>query len=187
MMRIGVIAEELNDVEVLYEFTAKLIRRNSFSFSRFVGHGCGTLRRKCGAWATNLLTRGCAYLVVIHDLDDRKEKELRSVLESQIQDLDFKRTVVLIPIEEIEAWLLADSNALRSVFRMRTAPAVPRNPETITNPKEHLAGLVSRNSKTRYVNTIHNRKIAAAIQIELVKDRCPSFARYPQFLTKKPE
>ena len=44
---IGVIAEEVNDVEVLYEMTCKIVSENSFSFKLFVGHGCGKLRRKC--------------------------------------------------------------------------------------------------------------------------------------------
>ena len=61
-IKIGVIAEEHNDVEVLLEYTAKLIARSSFSFARFVGHGCGAVRRKCRAWAENLVqTRVCRY------------------------------------------------------------------------------------------------------------------------------
>ena len=39
--RLGVIAEEYNDIDVLYEYTAKLIAENSFRFLPFVGHGCG--------------------------------------------------------------------------------------------------------------------------------------------------
>ncbi len=53
--KIGVIAEEQNDIDVLYQYTCKIIPENSFSFLRFVGHGCGKLRKKCRAWAENLL------------------------------------------------------------------------------------------------------------------------------------
>src|ERR1043166_1036454 len=156
-MRIGVIAEEANDIDVLYELTSKVIRSNTFSFGRFVGHGCGKLRRKGGAWAQDLVDRGCSSVVIIHDLDNREELELRCVLEEQIRDLGVRNSIVLIPIEEIEAWLLADSDALRSVFRMRRTPRVPAHPETIRGPKEYLGEIVGRNSKTRYINTIHNR------------------------------
>ena len=38
-IKIGVIAKEINDVEVLYEYTAKLIPENGFAFAQFVGHG----------------------------------------------------------------------------------------------------------------------------------------------------
>ncbi len=72
-MRIGIIAEEASDVEVLYELTCKLMNENMFSFKKFIGHGCGKLHRKCTAWAENLLLRGCSHLVVIHDLDNNDE------------------------------------------------------------------------------------------------------------------
>lgn len=182
-MKVGVIAEEKNDIEVLYELTCKLIKENSFSFSHFVGHGCGKLRRKCGAWAQNLMERGCTLLVVIHDLDTRNESELRASLEGHIKGLAFKHSVILIPIEEIEAWLLSDPNAIKTVFKMRKVPPVPSHPERIRDPKEFLTNLVDRNSKSHYLNTIHNRKIAAELVIGSLK-RCPSFSRYPAFLVQ---
>ena len=182
-MRLGVIAEEKNDIEVLYELTRKLIHENSFSFSHFVGHGCGKLRRKCGAWAQNLMERGCTLLVVIHDLDERNEVELRATLEGHIKGLAFKHSVVLIPIEEIEAWLLSDPNAIKTVFKMRKVPRVPSHPESIRDPKQYLSNLVNKNSKSHYLNTIHNRKIAAELAIGSLK-RCPSFSRYPTFLVE---
>lgn len=182
-MKVGVIAEEKNDIEVLYELTRKLINENSFSFSHFVGHGCGKLRRKCGAWAENLIKRGCTLLVVIHDLDKRNEFQLRATLEGHIKGLPFKHSVVLIPIEEIEAWLLSDPNAIKAVFNMRKIPRIPNQPERISDPKKFLSNLITRNSKSHYLNTIHNRKIAAELVIRSLK-RCPSFSRYPVFLSE---
>lgn len=182
-LKMGVIAEEMNDIEVLYELTAKIIRENSFSFKHFIGHGCGTLRRKCRAWAENLTQRGCTLLVVIHDLDKRNESELRKELEAAIEGLKFRQSVVLIPIEEIEAWLLCDPNAIQSVFNMRKVPSIPARPERISDPKEFLSALVMKNSKSRYLNTIHNRKIAAQLALDSIVRRCPSFLGYPKFLT----
>jgi hypothetical protein len=183
-LMIGVIAEERNDVDVLYELTSKLIPESSFSFKQFIGHGCGTLRRKCCAWADNLRQRGCLFLVVIHDLDKRDESELRTSLEREIEGRGFQQTVVLIPIEEIEAWLLCDPNAIRTVFRMQKLPTVPSQPEQVSNPKEFLSELVSKNSKSHYLNTVHNQKIAAELALDLLRGRCPSFLRYPKFLSK---
>jgi hypothetical protein len=183
-LKIGVIAEETNDIEVLYELTSKIIRENSFSFKHFIGHGGGTLRRKCRAWAYDLIQRGCALLVVIHDLDKRDESELRTDLEGKIEGLEFRRSLVLIPIEEIEAWLLSDANAIRNVFNMRKLPSIPSRPESISDPKEFLSALVMQNSKARYLNTIHNRQIAAELALETLEKRCPSFSRYPEFLSQ---
>lgn len=180
-VRIGVIAEEKNDVEVIYELTCKVIRENQFAFSHFVGHGCGKVRGKGQAWAKNLLAGGCSHLVMVHDLDEREEKHLRSLLEEKIEDSDFEQKIVLIPVEEIEAWLLSDSEALKTVFNIQKLPKVPRWPETIKNPKEALGDAVQKNSKTQYINTVHNRHIAKALSIAKL-NRCPSFSPYPEFL-----
>lgn len=179
---IGVIAEEKNDYEVLYELTSKLLNESQFSFKHFFGHGCGKVRRKCSAWAQQLLSKGCHLLVVIHDLDKRDEAELRTQLESSIKGFSFSKTIVLIPKEEIEAWLLSDINALKKVFKLKNTPSIPLNPESIDSPKEYLSRLVSRNSQTDYLNTIHNRKIAKELDLNNLKRRCNSFRPYPKFL-----
>ncbi len=180
-VRIGVIAEEKNDVDVLYELTCKIIKENHFAFSNFVGHGCGKLRRKCKAWARTLLDRGCSHIVVIHDLDTHNEKCLRAMLEGEIAELRGAVKVVLIPNEELEAWLLSDSDALKIAFNMRKLPKIPRWPERIDSPKEFLAEVVRQNSRAQYLNTVHNRQIAKALAISKLA-RCPSFSPYPRFL-----
>jgi hypothetical protein len=179
--RIGIIAEEKNDVEVIYELTCKIMKEENFAVSSFVGHGCGKLRRKCRAWAENLLRRGCSQIVVVHDLDRCDEKQLRTTLEQQLEGLESKQTVVLIPIEELEARLLSDAQALKTVFNMRRSPTIPHWPEKIVSPKEFLASIVKQNSNSLYLNTIHNRSIAKKLSISNL-DRCPSFSPYPKFL-----
>lgn len=180
-VRIGVIAEELNDVEVLYELTCKLVPENSFSFSKFVGHGSGTLRRKCRAWARNLVERGCTHLVVLHDLDRCDEASLRDELLATIADLPFRGSVILIPVEEIEAWLLSDAEALQSTFHMRRRPRIPASPERVPSPKEYIRVLVWKSCRKRYVHTIHNRRVARELRVERLVV-CPSFNPYPPFV-----
>ena len=181
-MKIGVIAEDITDIEVLYELTCKLTRENSFSFKKFVGRGNGKLRRKCSVWAKNLLERGCTYLVVLHDLDGNNESQLRTNLTNCVQSVKFKAHVILIPVQEIEAWLLADAKALKDVFHMVKLPKLPRNPEGIRRPKEKLRDIIWKTTKKYYGNTIHNKKIAAACQIHKL-NICRSFRPYPKFIT----
>ena len=180
-MKIGVIAEEAGDVEVLLELTKKLVEENTFSFKRFVGHGCGKLRSKCTAWAENLLRRGCSHLVVLHDLDQNDEKALREYLTARVSGVGFSAYIVLIPVREIEAWLMTDAMALRDVFGMKKAPRLPSNPETVLHAKEKLRDLVWKSVRKHYVNTIHNGQIAARMRISNVK-RCRSFRKYPEFV-----
>ena len=180
-LEIGVIAEEVNDVEVLYELTSKIIAEESFSFRRFVGHGCGKLRRKCTAWAANLLRRGCTHLVVLHDCDRNNEAKLRRDLENAIADQKFVGNLVLIPVEELEAWLLSDAAAIKKTFNMKRIPKIPKDTEKIESPKEFLEDVVRRNSKTTYLNTIHNKRIAVNVRLASV-GRCASFRPYPEFI-----
>lgn len=180
---IGVIAEEQNDIDILYEITCKLTLEENFSFRKFVAHGCGKLRRKCGSWAHNLLTRGCSLLVVIHDLDEFDEICLRKELEGYVSCISFVDRLILIPIYEIEAWLLSDDLALKQTFNMNKLPKVPKHPEGIRNPKEYLRDMIWKYCKKYYINTIHNKKIARYIKIEKLCV-CPSFSPYPTFVDK---
>ena len=180
-VRIGLIAENDSDYRVMSELTAKIIPSNSFTYKKFAGGGCGKLRRKCAAWAQNLLNRGCSHLVVLHDLDNNDEVELREDIEGKINDIRFDAKVVLIPVQEIEAWLLSDAEAIRRVFNMDRTPRVPTNPESVNNPKEKLRDVVWVGAKKRYINTIHNEKIASALDLRKITT-LRSFRPFPGFL-----
>ncbi|MCH8012855.1 MAG: DUF4276 family protein [Candidatus Marinimicrobia bacterium] len=182
-VQIGVIAEARNDIDVLYQLTCKLVAENSFCFRKFIGYGCGKLRRKCNAWAKNLIRRGCTHLVVMHDLDRGDESKLRQELNNAIESLSFDGSLILIPIQEVEAWLLCDASALKEVFSMKKEAKVPAEPERILEPKEHLRDLVWKACGKRYVNTIHNTRIAAEMRIASLK-ACGSFSPYHEFLEK---
>jgi hypothetical protein len=183
LMNIGIIAEEDNDVDVIKEIIAKIISPRLFSHKKFVGHGCGKVRRKCSAWAKNLKEKGCELLIVVHDLDRESEASLRVTLEKQIENILFKGKQVLIPKEELEAWLLADDEALKQCFNLKKSPKTPHAPENIPSPKEHLQNLIWKASRKRYVNTIHNKKIAHSIDIKKLSI-CPSYLPLPEFLIK---
>jgi hypothetical protein len=179
---IGVIAEDDSDVATLYELTCKLVRAETFKFRKFVGRGCGKLRRKCRPWAVNLRAKGCEHLVVMHDLDEREETDLRQELERLIEGTGFSSSLVLIPIREIEAWLLCDRPALKAVFGTPRLPKLPSNPETITDPKAEMETRVRNAGGSLYVHTVHNMKIARACKVQVVEDRCSSFKPYVSFI-----
>ena len=183
MMTIGIIAEDLSDVAVIRALTAKVVPKNQFSTKHFVGSGCGKLRRKCHAWAEVLCRRGCTHIVVVHDLDEENEHELRVTLESCVAQVSAKGVSVLIPVREIEAWLLTDAAAIQQVFNLRRRPRVPGNPEAIRDPKACLEELVWKGGSKRYVNSIHNQRIAEHAQLASI-ERCRSFRPYPEFLRR---
>jgi hypothetical protein len=67
---------------------------------------------------------------------------------------------------------------------MRNEPKLPTRPEKVIDPKGWLSKLVEKNSKTEYLNTVHNRRISEHLRLIKVETKCPSFAVYPSFLGK---
>src|SRR5260221_5654851 len=150
----------MSDVDVIKQITEKIIPVAEFSTRHRIGHGCGKLRRKCHAWAADLSRGGCTHIVVLHDLDNEDERALRSRLEAELADVHAANSIVLIPIGEIEAWLLTDARAIQAVFRLQRPPRLPGQPESIRDPKRLLEEIVWRTARKRYVNSVHNVHVA---------------------------
>lgn len=180
-LQIGIITEDESDVAVMKEFIRKLIAENAFSVKKFAGHGCGKLKNKCRAWCSNFIDAGCTHIILVHDLDRRKEKPLRRELDKKLDGLATGRKLILIPTVEIEAWLLCDPAALKKVFRMDMPPKLHGTPESIPDAKKYLRDVVWKCCKKRYINTFHNEKIAKEIKLTSLT-KCPSFAILPPFL-----
>ncbi len=175
-LSVGVIAEDHSDVDVIFALLSRINSRVRYSKLRFAAFGCGRLRNKLSSWAENLAQRGCNRLIVVHDLDRNEHPTLLADLTQRISDAGISRKIVVIPIEELEAWFFADPNAIRSVFALKKTPSAVANPERVTSPKESLARLVysSSNRERRYLNTKHNEALAKVIDLTQLKSRCPS-------------
>jgi hypothetical protein len=178
---VGVIAEDLSDVEVIEEIIAKRRKRHLFKIKKFVGHSCGKVRAKCHDWARNLRIQQCTLLILVHDLDENNLNELKAEIECALRPSPIAKHVIVIPIREIEAWLLSDHDAINKTFGLKLKK-IP-NPEAIRRPKEHLRDLIYLRSCKRkiYVNTVHNRLIAANASLKQL-NRCSSFVPLNDFL-----
>lgn len=182
-MSLGIIAEDESDVVVVKELAFSLLKSRRLGTKHFIGHGCGKLRRKCGAWAYNLARRGCKWLAVVHDLDTYNERDLRTKLATAIAGVRTDASVILIPKREIEAWLLYDSSAIAAAFGERKRPKLPGNPESLPDPKAFLNDLVRKLYRKEYLNTRHNEAIAKHISLSRLR-KASSFAPYPLFITR---
>jgi hypothetical protein len=180
-MKMGIIAEDDSDVAVIREITLLLLKPKPVSFVRFVGGGCGRLRRKCRAWAMDLMQRGCSWLIVVHDLDIYNEQKLRLELTASIIPARAKASVVLLPKREIEAWLLYDGYAIAGAFNESHPPRLPGNPESINDPKKYLRELIWKKYRKEYLNTIHNALIAKQINVTCLR-KCSSFFPHTVFV-----
>ncbi len=180
-MKVGIIAEDLSDVSIIEELTLSLIRPKRVRFKHFVGHGCGKLRRKCHAWAELLVNQDCPWLVVVHDLDQSDERELRAELVAQISPVRARAKLILLPKREIEAWLLYDAKAIAHAFNETVNPRLIGDPEGLLDPKDYLDNLISRQYGKKYLSTVHNERIAHHIDVRLLA-RSRSFSPHPPFV-----
>lgn len=116
------------------------------------------------------------------EVPDKLRKEISALLEDKLKEV----CSIIIPVHELESWLLADTSAIHGVFSAtaRTArlPADIASPEYIADPKRHLDKLIYASYKLRYVNTIHNKKIAKNIDVDQIRYRCPSFRVLDTFI-----
>jgi hypothetical protein len=179
---VGVIAEDRSDVEVVGALLDKYLAPNSYTIKKFVGDGCGRLKNKCRTWTDTLLKSGCRHVLIIHDLDRNDEVQLRDFLETKVPPQEFPNSVVIIPVEELEAWLLADEAAISAVFTLKQKLKRVSNPERVISPKEEIERLVWKASQKRYVNTIHNVKIAARATLDNIR-RCNSFIAFDDYVS----
>jgi hypothetical protein len=180
--KIGVIAEDNSDIEVINEIISKYLPQEEYKIKKFVGNGCGKLRNKCDSWTNNLFKSGCEYVFIFHDLDRYKEKELRRTLENKVCPKVNPKSLIVIPKEELEAWLLSDAKALKKVFGLEKEPKKISNCEVIESPKEHIRDLMYKLGKKRYLNTVHNKKIAKETCLSNFQ-RCKSFKPFGDFIT----
>ena len=179
---IGVIAEDASDVEVI-KILLKKASAKKFSTAQFVGKGCGPLKRKIPAWCNVFKQKGVHAVLVVHDLDQNDLAELQQKLTDLLPANLFSTAAVVIPIEELEAWLLCDEMAIQKALKLQAAPKPIHHPETIGSPKEHLGALVKQHSKgglKQYVNTVHNALIAQNMSVAKLS-KCASFQAFSTF------
>jgi len=179
--RVGIIAEDDSDVDVVRAIIGLHVK--GIGIDKAVGKGCGKIQGKCRAWATDLKARGCNRLILLHDLDDKVLAALKTALTQALGNSPIQSHVIVVPVREIEAWLLADHNAIKTGLKLKNNIKMVSNPESINRPKEHLRDLIFKASekKLRYLNRTHNKKIAAACSLASLR-RCQSFIPLDNFI-----
>jgi hypothetical protein len=182
---IGIIAEDLSDVNSIKIIIERIIHK-TIKVKHYVGFGCGRIYRKCDGWAKSLYWRECRILFIIHDADTNSPQEICFRIQNSLKNSPINKYLICIPIQELEAWLLSDSEGIKLAFNLSEIPKLPSEPETINSPKEYLGQVIKKASRgTRvYINTKHNEIIASKISIQHVKQKCPAFIPFFLFVNK---
>ena len=178
MRAIGLVVEGIYDEAALIE----LVRKCSPSEVNVICRPCGSafqLMKKFPGFLESFrhvkegLAVDCA--IVIRDADHKNPRDLIARMETRIsgRHYPFSRHLLVI-VQELEAWLLADDEALSSVTG-RPQHRIP-NPETVNDPKARLEKILS-DAEIVYTAEVA-RRIAAAASADVLSVRCPSFRRF---------
>jgi hypothetical protein len=184
----GVIGEEESDAEVIKVLVRKLKNSQTLKFLCKGFCGDGELLKNGAKNLRAFKTQGCDKFVVCYDADGpdpakRHEAVVKKIIEAAEIASEY---FVVIPVQEIEAWILADIQAVTKVFTSWKPDPIKENPEGITNPKERL---ISENrkyfGKPKYTPSVHNPRVAEHLDLHTVRKRCPSFEKFAFWITGK--
>lgn len=177
----GILGEDTSDVDTLDVLVRRLQEKHQQAITKNFkkGHkGCGELLNNGWRTLDEWQRRGCTRFIVAQDADQKDTNSVRDEISQKI----IRRSIVkascvcvVVPVQEIEAWLLADLSKAINLFS-GWKPENIASPETITKPKEHLEKLSRQaNGKPRYKHATDNSKLAEYVDLDLVSKRCQSF------------
>ena len=185
MLTVGLIVEGDYDAVVLTELIHKCVGADIDVIARVCGPKGALMGRFPG------FLEGFRYMkqgthvdkaLVVRDADRKDPGVLRESMEAKITRRTYPFSVQLVVIiQELETWLLADSAALSQVtqeYAGRVVSGINEPLEDIVDPKRRLQRLLS-DAKVAYTREVA-RKIAAAIRLESIEARCPSFRTFRQ-------
>lgn len=116
-------------------------------------------------------------VVVIVDADEDAPRDRAAILRDALERNELDGAVG-VSVKEFEAWLIADDAALRRVFGPRHS--VPEDPESLPpgEAKRRLQAWVDAASRPGRGQHELRRELAAALDVDTVAARCPSFADF---------
>ena len=172
----GIIGEDKSDVETLKVLIRRLANDDGVRVKGKGYNGCAPMLCKGARQLRLFLKLGCNRFIVCYDADQQNpQTRYQKVAQKVVKPSGLSQLMcILIPVQELEAWILADVGAGSNIFKKWNVNEIA-NPEGIASPKEHLEKISRRGSKPRYSHATHNEKIARYLDLEKVRQKCPSF------------
>ena|SRR5579864_9530976 len=181
----GTLGKDQSDVNTLTVIVRRLAKNPSLGVRHKSFDGGGNMFNDGRRVLQALSSLNCNRLIICHDADGPvPSTNYHRVRERIVEPAGLEdSSLVLIPVQELEAWLVADIETMTRIFKS-WKPKPISNPEGIRNPKEHLIRL-SRDSRhrPRYSHATHNEQVARYLDLDKVKRKCPSFRPLVTFIT----
>jgi Domain of unknown function (DUF4276) len=181
----GVIGEGDSDTETLKVLIRRLAENPRLPVKIKSFGGCSRMLKDGARQLQAFIDIGMKKLIVAYDADGHPTEQCKNLVISRIVQPSQTENIccALIPKEEIEAWILADVEALEKVCRWWRVSPVTGDPESIPNPKDHLEGLNRHwKGKPAYSHVVHNSRVAGFLNLDTVHRRCPSFRPLKEFV-----
>lgn len=180
----AVLGEDKSDAQTIKVLIQRIAGDGSLKVKAVGFRGGSNLLRKGKQKLMVLQNLGFTRFIIAHDADGPDPAPIRQkIIERVIRPSSLSEACcIVIPVQEIEAWILADIVVARNVLTGWRPKAIA-SPESITNPKEELIRL-SRDAKRRprYDNAIHNERLAKYLDLEVIRQKCPSFRPLMEFV-----
>jgi hypothetical protein len=160
--------------------------RENLRIDRISFKGKSLLFKRGATALRDLVERGVGKAIVCVDADGPTEDEVRARIEREIIAASGVQipAVAIVPVQEVEAWILADIICVTKIFTS-WQPREIQNPESIPSPKEHLERLSrDHRARPRFDSKVHNERLARFLDLDVVGRRCPSFRRLIAFVRK---
>lgn len=174
----AIIAEDKSDVETLTSLV-RLIANNQNITVKGKGYGgCAEMLRKGAKQLRAYHESGDFQRFIVCYDSDRQSPEIRrrELLDRIILPSNVVQPIcILIPVQEIEAWILADISAVTRVITGWVPDKNIEHPENINDPKEYLEKMSRLNQRPRYAHAVHNSKIAKYLNVDNIYEKCSSF------------
>jgi Domain of unknown function (DUF4276) len=182
----GIVGEDNSDVEVLKHLIRRIAGDQSLTIKSKGYHGCHEMLRK---GADQIRAFNTAYdinrFVICYDSDkEDPQARFEAIKEQIVQKTKLgAEFCALVPVQEIEAWVLADLAAVSKVILSWKPDVTIPSPESINDPKEHLKKLSRRYKKPLYSPPTHNPEVAKHLDLQTVWNKCPSFRPLHAFVS----
>jgi hypothetical protein len=182
---IGIFGEDYSDFATLKEIVRSLTENRSLTINGRGFGGKGNLLNKCADHLKTFYEDGYRHFVICHDSNGDEASLIRERVHRRIvapSGIPADGCCIVVPVQEIEAWILADIRSARKIFPS-WRPAPVRNPERMTKPSRELERMSrQKNLRPRYSHPTHNPQIVQYLNLDKVAEHCPSFRPLREFV-----
>jgi hypothetical protein len=174
MVTFGILVEGYKDKSVIEALVGKIYPQNNCIC--FPYGGKQKLMENFPGYLESFRYNDVNKAIITRDKDSQCAKKLVDRINAKQKERSYPFPIKFCLIkEEIEAWLLADENAISQIVGERVT-RINENLEDIKHPKEKLQQILSESNANFTAETL--RKIVEAADLEKIEYRCPSFRRF---------